>query len=681
MLQSTLFASIVMFLLGVLCAVYIAKSRKADPKQVIGCLIGGTATALLPLYLNGHSDAKGGPIDMVFTSILGVVRAMTGENSVFDTREMLGTVPRGAQAAVAIYTAVLHLVATALLLGFLLSLFQDFFPKISYRFYRSGRLYVFTELSERTLLLAEDLYKNPEPPGVVFVFLGKAIEEDATNYCQRLQEVGGFLFDLDVCDLKLHRRLQKQPIEFFLLKSNETENLRDALELVARYGESDMASVLRIHILSSQPEAQTVVDSIEYTSKISLRLVRETRAMIYHLFDVRPLFLGARGDKLDILVVGAGRSGMEAIKTACWCGQTIRLRPNILVVDKDPTVESRFEGDCPELSSRTAPIESLQNCRVQFFTADVESGQFTDLIKAHPSIGYVVCALGDESLNLRTAMTIRGVFEGLRFLPEHSAFLTPPIINVLLGDAFLSDVSGRLKFDTRADCKLSPFGSLKETYTWDNIVAPYLDFAGISVNRFYARQFCGEGMEALSLQQRVSKIVEIEKQADIQYESKEYNRAASIALGLHCKYKAYACLCEAAELSFTDQTWSGHPDKQMIHDVQNWLFDESVGAQRVEVLAQVEHRRWNTFMRAQGWCGASFAQADGWYDQLGGHRNFAAKLHPCLVSWEELPAVDGWLQEHHHTKSDFRELDRIMVRALPEILSQANDLFVAEEEA
>lgn len=34
------------------------------------------------------------------------------------------------------------------------------------------------------------------------------------------------------------------------------------------------------------------------------------------------MFLGARNSRLKILIVGAGQNGMEALKTASWCGQT-----------------------------------------------------------------------------------------------------------------------------------------------------------------------------------------------------------------------------------------------------------------------------------------------------------------------------------------------------------------------
>lgn len=667
--------SLAAFLSGLLCAVFVSKKRKAVPKAIIGCLMAGTAVAMLPLYLNGNRDAPGGLLDSTITSVLGVIRSMTGENSVFDTREMLGVVPAELQAFTAIYTAILHLTSAALLLGFLLSLFKNFFPWMRYHLFTRGRLCVFTELSERGLLLAEDIRRQDEVDGrkkAAIVFLDKLSEEDSegSSKLERLNSIGAFLFDTSVHALKLHKRYLKEPVNFFLMRSNEEENLRDGLELAAEYGKSALAGHLRVHILNAQPEAEAVVDSIEYTSKLSLRLIREARSTLYHLFDTRPLFLGERNGKLVILVVGAGRNGTEAIKIASWCGQTLKLRPEILVVDNDPTVESRFERECPELAPRTAPPDALADCTIRFLTADVKSGAFSALLKKYPDVGYVICALGNAELNLRTSMNIRRVYEEIRFSnPQPDALDQPPMVNVLLENPFLFGIGSRLKFDTRVDCDLAPFGSLKQTYTWNNIVSPYLENAGVAVNRFYARHYQKASLNALSPQERAKQIAEIEYSADRHYEEKEYHRGSSVALGLHCKYKIYACLQEAEGLKLPDAVWLEHPDQSIIESLQKSLASPQNGAEPVEALSQLEHRRWNAYMRSEGWRCATTEVADRWFETLQDHRNFAAKLHPCLVTWDELVAIDRWLAERHNKESDFQELDRIMVRALPEILA------------
>ncbi len=95
----------------------------------------------------------------------------------------------------------------------------------------------------------------------------------------------------------------------------------------------------------------------------------------------------------------------------------------------------------------------------------------------------------------------------------------------------------------------------------------------------------------------------------------------------------------------------------------------------VEPLSILEHRRWNVFMRSQGWRRASYDIADNWYGKEGTsmHRNFPCKLTLCLVPWKELDNVDNWQISKTGKCDNFKELDRIMVRDLATIVKQAKE--------
>jgi len=68
-------------------------------------------------------------------------------------------------------------------------------------------------------------------------------------------------------------------------------------------------------------------------------------------------------------------------------------------------------------------------------------------------------------------------------------------------------------------------------------------------------------------------------------------------------------------------------------------------AEEVEVLAELEHERWMDARLAQGW--------------TLGPRDDASRRHPDLVAWRDLT-------------DDKREIDRVFVRALPEMLARAS---------
>ena len=704
--------SVTLFVLGIVCFFLMLRGRKhrgggmgaASPLSVLMC---GTAGALFSIYLVGNIGAAGGWIDTVFTALLGTVRAMTGENSLFDTREVLGTIPANWEAAIAIYTAFLHVTSAALLLGIILSLVKNFFPKLRYRIQSipAKHLCVFSTLSERSLLLAEDIRR--QDPSALLVFLGRREDsEEYAGFVTRADEIDGFLFEKDVCDLRVYGGCRKKRTDYFLFSLDEKDNMRDALQLASAFQNEcrpllrkyeahcealDQASIqraamgsgfvddtaekqalwqacaddvreVRIHVTSTQTEAEALLDAVERPfGKLSLRLINETRLILWRLFDQIPLFLGAKEDRLAILVIGAGRTGTEAVKLACWCGQTLKLRPEIIVVDNDPAAEERFARACPELAAKTAPAQAREDSPVTFFHMDVESADFPELLRSHPEIGYVICALGDEELNLRTAMGIRSVFEELSPTNPEGRRL-PPWINVLVSDPFLHEAGKKLQFDARVDCNLETFGNLREVYTCETMADSYMERVGYQIHRFYERRFSQDKPEEAIRES---------------FEEKEYTRSSSMAAALHCKYKLYAALWEApeilkaqwidSEIRAYDSCWRDHPEEAMLELLTIWLEDPA----NLEALAEMEHRRWNAYMRAEGWKVASEEQVAAWFPILKKQKNLAARLHPCMVSWEELDRVSRWLEETHGYRDDFKETDRALVRNIPQILRAA----------
>ena len=69
----------------------------------------------------------------------------------------------------------------------------------------------------------------------------------------------------------------------------------------------------------------------------------------------------------------------------------------------------------------------------------------------------------------------------------------------------------------------------------------------------------------------------------------------------------------------------------------------SFGPDEIEQMAELEHDRWVSERRADGW-------------KLGPERDVLKKITPYLVSWEELP-------------DEVREWDREAVRRIPELLA------------
>ncbi len=632
------------------------------------------------------------------------------------------------QAFAKYYSALLHLLILLFVGGFILSLFKNFFSKAKY-YLSYGQLCVFTEFSERSYLLAKDI-RNSEQQNKkrhVIVFLNTPHIEDHTLYSPKeIRALNAIFFNMDsdefkilprfyrirkkevmtkhqcffrVCSaclthLKKIKRAEDQSkyedIHFFLLSLEDASNLQALFKLYGKYKEESPQGKILVHVLSDLPESENIVDSLENIENFNLRLIKESRAIFYELFDERPLFLGRRGNTLKILVVGAGRNGLEAVKIASWCGQTIQLKPEIHVIDSNPSVAQEFYATCPELGENADDFAKSES-KVIFHILDINSPEFLVFLRNNNDIGYVICALGDDELSLKISLLIRRVFEenvsqyaknNENFKRENDLFDTLPLINTILNNSFFAQTVHKLKFDTKDDCHIHAIGDLENRYTWDNIVSPCFAVAGQSVNRFYEKKFGRELIVNANDEERSIVIKQIENIADTKYEDKEYNRASSVALAVHSKYKIYSAMYDlehefSQRLSFdcitneNNSTFLIDWTSKIPHELLD-LYDKIIkNPQHKEALARLEHTRWNVYTRSLGWRKLDHEYLPNCIAQKNNHRDFSAKLHACLVSWEELNNVDDILEKNGKDKSNFQVLDTIFIEKMTEILKEA----------
>lgn len=624
MADTYFFISFLFWVLGII--VFVAMmiyrgivGKKGDINPLVGLFI-GSAIAMFVLYWAGNANAESGGVERFLLGLLGTIRAMTGENGVFETRELIQGISAEWMKWFALYTAWLHFTASGVIVAFLLKVVDRFFPKLKYRFlsFHKRSVCVFSGISEREVLLAEDLRKNERSKHSVIVFLRSGTEQEDGVLVERIEHVQGYIFDESVDSLALPFMIKRKRVDYFLLKELDNENINDALKLAEKYPKD--ATEVYVHVLSDNSETEALLDSVSGVENCNFRLISETKIMLYQLLSEKPLFMGNNGDEPKILVVGAGRNGMEAVKVCSWCGWISDKAPEIWVIDKTDAAYLQLMKECPEIT----------NENVHFENVDVQTPAFCDFMRAHKDIGYVICALGDEHLNLRTAMEIRKITcEGLPFEDKGGKL---PIINVLLNDDALYQVAERMSYDNKKKneefqyrYELNGFGSFKEFYTWENIAASYLSMAGLAVHRAYSKQ--GGNSET-----------DGEIRAD--YERLEYGRSSSMAAALHGKYKAYSCMMELPENERPKVDWTVHPDETVCRKLAEYLYDIRIPVEerlnRTEKLAILEHERWNAYTRALGFRSLTPEEKQEWDTEKYGSKNMPGKIHACLAEWSKL---------------------------------------------
>ena len=85
----------------------------------------------------------------------------------------------------------------------------------------------------------------------------------------------------------------------------------------------------------------------------------------------------------------------------------------------------------------------------------------------------------------------------------------------------------------------------------------------------------------------------------------------------------------------------------------------------LDKLAQNEHDRWNAYIRSDGYKLASIKEVKQYYPVVNHHVHHLAKLHPTLVSWNQLDKVSKEISEIKGQDINFKDADYFIVEAIP----------------
>ena len=358
--------------------------------------------------------------------------------------------------------------------------------------------------------------------------------------------------------------------------------------------------------------------------------------------------LSAAPDKdLHVTILGAGLFAEEVFRAAFWCGQFYGTQLHIDVLARDAErMKSRLHDSCAELfdsckeenspadvngapalreagsgdrgsKMRQRPMtlavdpydpevpENPPYCVVNFRNVDDASSLSDWPEEILDRTDYYVICLGEDDINLETTERIRMHLER-RSLEEteDGGYRGHKVIAPIIYD---DDLASLIEQDNPAEGEpyVMPFAQLSSRYSCRNIL---MDKFGKSAE---------EDADLYSAQ----------KQEDRQKD--EYTYWANLVKSVHYPYKLFALgIVESFNPGLTDQ------ERLIIRSPYEVSKEED------EILAWSEHRRWNAFMRAQGFCCPTGRQFERYYrrncekakpPEKPSFKEMSLKLHPCLV--------------------------------------------------
>ena len=469
------------------------------------------------------------------------------------------------------YAAALFLIAPLLTFSVVLSFFKNAAAYRQYLKSYNKNIYVFSKLNDKSLALAQSIHENYKSAKIIFIGVQEQ-NEDEDNLA-KARSLKAICFKKDMLSINFNFHSRDKDIAFFTIDDNEAENVKLALSIISKYKNR---AKTRLYVSSNETEGEVLLSSVE-TNLLKVRRISDVRTLIYSLLESTGelLFKEAvdypeNNKKLiSAVVVGLGKHGTEMTKSLAWFGQMDGYRTEITSFDKKTDAKDKFTYLCPELMSEKFNNQFTDDGEAQYKIdirggIDVETMEFLDEINSIPEITYIFVDIGNDENNIRTAIKLRTLL-----LKKDKAPRIQAVVSNSEKKAALEGITNHSGQKYNIDF----VGDIRSFYSVGSIIDSDLE------------------TEALARHMKWGKEEDFWKY--------EYNHRSSVASALHRRMKV---ICETPGI--------------------NKEPSQRTEEERLK-LRMVEHRRWNAYMRSEGF---TFAEK----------RNNLAKTHHCLITYNDL---------------------------------------------
>ncbi len=583
----------VCFLLSVGCLIlasvlpfWVNNSRTAKRHKLtlVHSMLAGVFAATFVMFLPIHSaveqaTAAGGWRTFLLSVFHSIQVFTVGcdfqlvKDSMHECTESLDTVYQ-------LWAAILFVLAPLFTFGFVLSLFKNIFAYLQYLCAFFKETYVFSELNDRSLVLATDIKNRNKHAAIVFTDISDDDGEGVRRLTEDAKTIGAICFKKDILLVNFKKHSRKKPISFFTIGHDETENLNQSLKLIELYRTRRHT---HLYVFSVKIESELLLATID-KGEMKVRRINEVKSLVNRVLYERGdiLFDSARetGDgtkRISAVVVGMGRHGTEMVKALTWFGQMNGYTLTINAFDKDPLAKERFEALAPELMSpeyNGVAVEGEAQYRITVHSGvDVETSSFAKKIAAVDDATYVLVSLGNDDVNINTAVNLRMYFERLKIHPVIQA--------IVYNSQQKKALQGIRNYRGQA-YDIEFIGDTESSYTQDVIIDSELENDALMRHMKWG--------------------------TEDEFWTYEYNYRSSMASAIHMKARIKCGIPGAAKK------------------------EEDLTGEERDIIEVLEHRRWNAYMRAEGYV------FSGSGDKAS--RNDLAKMHHDLVCFADLTEED-----------------------------------------
>ena len=355
-----------------------------------------------------------------------------------------------------------------------------------------------------------------------------------------------------------------------------------------------------------------------------LRVIRDYKNTAVNLMREVPLFLPlmlrneTKPEHLYVTILGGGALARESFKTVYWCGQMpgVTLHVTVLTDNADQFTDE-LNKTCPELLMSCKEItdilkvyEGREKYNPPYICApDIRNIKDVRKTEDYPEgvlekTDYYIIALGSDELDSEMTRLLSDKLAKMSLKKEcpERCFIVPAVFNNDLAEALAERAPDRKK----GGHFIIPFAVFDQRFSCKNVFMTSSEEDADAAQEVYTRKH------------------QLEMQKD------EYSHWANLARAIHAPYKLF---------SYGLLELINSPEETVITDEPEEIYRVKEGASLNDIpepsQAYCEHRRWNAFMRSQGFTCPDKDEFAAYFELTSSHKNIPLKLHPCIVECDE----------------------------------------------
>lgn len=523
-----------------------------------------------------------------------------------------------------------------------------------------SRRNIFWDNSKGGMLLAKDLLDKTISQQAIFVLPNtlKDDEEKDKALFEKIDSMGAVALYCDFYEIKKFLRGHRH----FFLTEDQDWNAKTALKVIDAIEKSSYSGKVQLYIRTEIEEVSVYIESRRKELKKQGRIIEvkffsqsdlTARQFIqaHPMLDCPEIKINTEKAKVEggfnLLLLGFGWTGRELLHKSIYDSQFLGSTFKATIIDKE--YETRY-GDYPLLYDECISQYNLTfnpgrnpNVHSEEDQSVVGSKLFYEWVKANiKDYNRIIIALGDDATNIDVALKIAKLRNRLGLDDNEEVIMT-----------HVKNVHKFRNYKT-SNRYTKIFGDLAEIYTLDVVVCEKMDRIAKMVNYVYSLNGC-EKFDHIDMQ------VAEDKWCECSIFFQNSNRG--VAMNINNTFRLIGV--DAADMSSLSK-------EQLETKIE----------EKIDILAENEHLRWNAFHYVSGvrrWSVSEMPENETESKKKDKYGNISK--HACLLPFRELKSVSDYInpnrEQYNKEKNlkdgdkdfkreeDFKQTDRRIVKCFP----------------